>query len=386
VQTGNSTPAVVAPAYNRLAISTQQRRLIMAIDTTTTTTSRGIPSKAEFGSDLVIEMLRLLEVPYVALNPGSSFRGIHDSLVNFPGPSTGSGRTAGPEMVLCCHEEIAIAVALGYARAIGKPMAAAVHSMVGLQHASMAIYNAWCERQPMLVIGGTGPVATHHRRNWIDWVHTALVQGNLVRDFTKWDDQPGSVEDIPASLMRGYRIATTEPRGPVYLCYDVDHQEAQIAQPLMLPDVTRFSTPTPVGADPDALRQAAAMLSGSQFPVIVADAVGRHKDALPVLAQLAELLAAPVVSAGGYNMASNHPLNFSTARQETLSRADVVLALDVADMSGTLGTGVLAQYDPTMYVNPDAKVIHISVWDLLQHSWALHASSCQSCWTSAARP
>ncbi len=340
----------------------------MALDTDVGV-RRGIPSQAEYGSDLVVEMLRLLDVPYIAYNPGSSFRGFHDSLVNFP-PSTGSGRTGGPEMVLCCHEEIAVAVALGYARVTGKPMAAAVHSMVGLQHASMAIYNAWCERQPMIVIGGTGPVAAHRRRNWIDWVHTALVQGNQVRDYTKFDDQPGSVADIPASVMRGYRVATTEPRGPVYLCFDVDHQEAAITEPIMLPDVSRFGTPTPVGADPDALRQAAAWLAAAQFPVIVPDAVGRHKEALPVLAQLAELLAAPVVSTAGYNIAANHPLNFSAAKPQILPRADVVLALDVADLAGTFSTGVGPEYDPSSFVAPDAKVIHVSLWDLLQHSWA----------------
>ncbi|HLF80041.1 MAG TPA: thiamine pyrophosphate-dependent enzyme [Dehalococcoidia bacterium] len=349
----------------------------MATNTMGVEVRGGQPSKAEYGSDLVIEMLRLLDVPYVALNPGSSFRGIHDSLVNFP-PSTlrgpqggaGSGQAAGPEMVLCCHEEIAVAVALGYARASGKPMAAATHSMVGLQHASMAIYNAWCERQPMIVIGGTGPMATDKRRNWIDWVHTALVQGNQVRDYTKWDDQPASTGDFPASLVRGHRIAMTEPYGPVYLCYDVGLQEEPVTGPITLPDVSRFRPPAPVGADPDALREAAALLAGAQWPVIVADAVGRHKEALPVLAQLAETLAAPVVSVGGYNMASNHALNFSPMRQDMLARADVVLALDIADMSGALGTGVLAEYDPTMFVNPQAKVIHISVWDLLQHSWA----------------
>ena len=131
-------------------------------------------SVAEYGSDLVVEMLRQLEIPYVAMNPGASFRGLHDSFVNFPGE--------GPELIQCCHEEIAVAVALGYARATGKPMAAALHSMVGLQHGSMAIYNAWCERQPMLVLGGTGPMASEKRRYWIEWVDTALVQGIRGRD------------------------------------------------------------------------------------------------------------------------------------------------------------------------------------------------------------
>jgi acetolactate synthase I/II/III large subunit len=319
-------------------------------------------SRAEYGSDVVIEMLRLLEVPYVALNPGASFRGIHDSLVNFPGD--------GPEMVVCLHEEIAVAVALGYARATGKPMVAATHNLVGLQHASMAIYNAWCERLPVIVIGGTGPVAAEKRRNWIDWVHTALVQGNQVRDYVKWDDQPGSIADFPSSLLRAHRIAMTEPNGPVYICYDVGLQEQAIDAALPLPDVSRFRPPLPLAADPEALAEAARLLAAAEWPVIIADATGRHPEALPPLLALAEMLAAPVVSIGAYNIATNHPLNAGALRPEVLGRADVVLALDVADLAGALGSGVAAEYDPAQFIGPDTKVIHISVWDLLQHSWA----------------
>lgn len=176
---------------------------------------------ARYGSDLIVDLLKVLGVEYVALNPGSSFRGIHDSLVNYE-----SGRRPNPEMILCCHEEIAVSVAHGYAKVTGRPMAAIVHDVVGLQHASMAIYNAWCDRTPILVMGGTGPVDSSKRRPWIDWIHTALVQGNLVRDFVKWDDQPGGLAAIPTTMTRGYRIAMTEPKGPVYLCFDVEHQEA----------------------------------------------------------------------------------------------------------------------------------------------------------------
>ncbi|MBM2802672.1 MAG: thiamine pyrophosphate enzyme-like TPP-binding protein [Deltaproteobacteria bacterium] len=137
---------------------------------------------ARYGSDLVVDLLKVLGIEYVALNPGSSFRGIHDSLVNYE-----SGHKPNPEMILCCHEEIAVAVAHGYAKATGKIMPAIVHNVVGLQHASMAIYNAWCDHTPVMVMGGTGPMNSSKRRPWIDWIHTAQVQGNLVRDFVKWD-------------------------------------------------------------------------------------------------------------------------------------------------------------------------------------------------------
>ena len=132
---------------------------------------------ARYGSDLIVDLMKVLGIEYVALNPGSSFRGIHDSLVNYE-----SGRKPNPEIILCCHEEIAVAVAHGYAKATGKIMPAIVHNVVGLQHASMAIYNAWCDRTPIMVMGGTGPMNSTKRRPWIDWIHTALVQGNLVRD------------------------------------------------------------------------------------------------------------------------------------------------------------------------------------------------------------
>src|SRR6266540_6566565 len=210
---------------------------------------------ARYGSDLVVDLLKLLGIEYVALNPGSSFRGIHDSLVNYE-----SGRQPNPEMILCCHEEIAVAVAHGYAKATGKIMPAIVHNVVGLQHASMAIYNAWCDRTPVMVMGGTGPMNSSKRRPWIDWIHTALVQGNLVRDYVKWDDQPASVAAVPEAFARAYRIAMTEPKGPVYLCFDADLQEGRLDRPIPLPDVARFAPSSPPQADAQVLEDATRLL------------------------------------------------------------------------------------------------------------------------------
>src|ERR1051325_651104 len=155
--------------------------------------------RAEYGSDVIVDMLKAFEFEYIAVNPGATFRGLHDSLVNYGGNRL-------PEMILCPHEEITVALAHGYARACGKPMAAAVHNIVGLQHAAMAIYNAWCDRLPVIVMGGTGPMDTALRRPWIDWVHTALVQGNLVRDFVKWVVPPGVARcDGPGLSLLGQR-------------------------------------------------------------------------------------------------------------------------------------------------------------------------------------
>ena len=154
-----------------------------------------------------------------------------------------------PEMILCNHEEICVALAHGYARAKGKPMAAAVHDIVGPQHASIAILTMpGPDRLPVIVLGGTGPMDTANRRPWIDWVHTALVQGNLVRDLVKWDDQPASVEAVPESFIRGYRLATTAPMGPVYICYDGDVQEKKLDGEVSFPSLDRYPAPLPLAS------------------------------------------------------------------------------------------------------------------------------------------
>src|SRR5579875_3683751 len=148
------------------------------------------PSNRVWGSDAIAAVLRALDIPYVALNPGASYRGLHDSLVNYLGNTR-------PRMLLCLHEESAVALAHGWAKVSERPMAVIVHSNVGLMHATMAIFNAWCDRVPILVLGATGPIDATRRRPWIEWIHTARDQGALVRNFTKWDDQPGS--DLTAS-------------------------------------------------------------------------------------------------------------------------------------------------------------------------------------------
>src|SRR5688500_17193018 len=203
-----------------------------------------------YGSDVVVDLLRALGIEHVPLNPGATFRGLHGSLV------THGGNTA-PAHILTTHEEIAVALAHGYAKAKGRPMAAIVHDIVGLQHASMAIFNAFCDRAPVLVLGGGGPMDAMKRRPWIDWIHTALVQGNQVRDYVKLDDQPASVSAIPEALLRAWRVARTEPQGPVYVCLDAALQEQALDAPLRVPDVTRFAPPSAPHADPQALDDAA---------------------------------------------------------------------------------------------------------------------------------
>ena len=159
------------------------------------------------------ELLRALDIPYIALTPGASFRGLHDSLVNYLGNTR-------PEMLLCVHEENAVALAHGYARVTGKPLAVALHANVGLMHATMAIFNAWCDRVPIVMLGGVGPLDAMKRRPWVDWIHTSRDLGALIRGYIKWDDLPGSVPAALESIVRAHRIAMTQPRGPTYVALD----------------------------------------------------------------------------------------------------------------------------------------------------------------------
>jgi acetolactate synthase-1/2/3 large subunit len=320
-----------------------------------------------YGSDLVVDLLRAAGIEYVALNPGATYRGLHDSLVNY-------GGNRAPELILTTHEEVAVGLAHGYAKAKGAPMAAIVHDIVGLQHASMAIFNAFCDRAPVLVLGATGPMDATRRRPWIDWIHTALVQGTQVRDYVKLDDQPASVAALPESFLRAWRVALTEPLGPVYLCLDAGVQEQALEHPVALPDVARFRPPAPPHADPQALDDAARRLVEARHPVIVVESLGRRPEATASLCRLAELLAAPLIdlageSQGRPSVPAEHPLDMSDARHEVVGEADVILALDVTSFLSGLGETDRSTRE-VRYLNEAARVIAISLDDYAFRSWA----------------
>jgi thiamine pyrophosphate-dependent acetolactate synthase large subunit-like protein len=309
-------------------------------------------------------LLHTCGITYAACNPGATFRGLHDSIVNY-------GENTAPEMIQCCHEEISVALAHGYAKAMGKPMAALIHNIVGLQHASMAIFNAWCDRVPLLALGATGPMDITQRRPWIDWIHTALVQGNLVRDYVKWDDQPHSLAGVPESFLRACRIAQTDPQGPVYVCYDAGIQEEVLHTTPSLPDPRRYAPPAPPQANPEALERVAELLLQAEHPVIIADLLGRHPEAVRHLIQLAELLAVPVIDRGGrFNFPNTHPLDLTDGAADILAEADVVLALDVLDLFGALGRVDKATRMFQSAIAPQTTVIHITMGDLFGRSWA----------------
>src|SRR5262245_30758398 len=236
---------------------------------------RPIPPLARdsrFGSDAAADTLRALKIAYIALNPGASLRGLHDSLVN----RLGNDR---PTLLLCLHEEHAVAIAHGWAKVTGRAMAAAVHSNVGLMHATMAVFNAWCDRMPVLLIGATGPVDAEKRRPWIDWIHTARDQGALVRGYVKWDDQPASPAAAREALMRAKWLAETAPQAPVYINLDAGMQEAALDVPLPPLDASRLVPAAKAAADPALVGRAAAALAGAERPVMLAGRGSRSLDA-----------------------------------------------------------------------------------------------------------
>jgi benzoylformate decarboxylase/acetolactate synthase-1/2/3 large subunit len=271
----------------------------------------------------MVDAMKACGFRYVSLNPGSSFRGLHDSLVNYGGNE--------PEMITCNHEKIAVAVAHGYAKASGEPMAVILHDIVGLLHGTMGIYYAYIDRAPVVVFGGTGPMAYDRRRPNIDWIHTANIQGNVVRDYTKWDDQPHSVGSITESIVRGYRVATAPPQGPVYIALDAGLQEQELDDRPDPPNFERLKTPAGMGPDPAALRELAAAFTAAERPLVIAGYAGRDPSAFGLLVEFAELVGAGVIDTGWrLNFPNRHPQNVTGT--DALEEADCVLFLDVKDM------------------------------------------------------
>jgi len=320
---------------------------------------------AGFGSDVVADALRALDIPYIALNPGASYRGLHDSLVNYLGNER-------PQMLLCLHEESAIAIAHGYAKVTGKAMAAAVHSNVGLMHATMAVFNAWCDRMPMVILGATGPVDAVKRRPWIDWIHTARDQGALVRGYTKWDDQPASPIAAREAVLRAGWIASTAPCGPTYVNLDAEMQESKLVEPVAPLDAKRYM-PAMAGAAPtDLVKAAADLLRHAKHPVILAGRVSRDLDAWNARIALAERLGARVVTdlKVGAAFPTHHPLHAGAPgtiaptpeAADLLRAADVMLSLDWVDLAGTL---------KHIGGNAAAKIIQVSVDHHLHNGWSM---------------
>jgi acetolactate synthase I/II/III large subunit len=279
------------------------------------------------GGDFMVDVLKTLDIDYLAMNCASSFRGLHEAVINHGGNSK-------PEIITCPHEEIAVHMGQGYAKMEGKPLAMICHGVVGLQHASMAMYNAWCDRVPVIVMGGN-IVEANKRAPGGEWAHSAIDPAALTRDFVKWDDQPVSLQHFAESAVRAYKIATTPPMAPVMLSLDAELQENPIENRagLRIPKLTKAIPPQ---GEEAALAQLAGMLVAAENPVIICDRVARTQAGMPRLVELAETLQCAVIdNYGRMNFPSRHPLNQSF-RRSILSQADVILAMEVNDLWGTL--------------------------------------------------
>jgi acetolactate synthase I/II/III large subunit len=307
------------------------------------------------GSDFMMDVIKTLDIEYMATNPASSFRSLHESLVNY-------GGNAKPELLTCMHEEAAVAIAHGYAKAAGRPMGAMIHGSVGVQHASMAIYNAFVDRVPLMIFTGNGLDASK-RRPGTEWNHSVQDPALLVRDFLKWDDYPMSLQHFAESTVRAYKIATTPPMEPVMINADIDLQEEGIhEQDLRIPKLARSRPPQ---GDRAALAEAARWLVAAESPVIVADRCARNQDGVKLLVELAEALQAPVVDLGSrMNFPATHALSHNGGRRTLLREADVVLLLEVADPWAQFNSLSDPHKIHRTTGRKDARIVNISMQDV----------------------
>jgi acetolactate synthase-1/2/3 large subunit len=305
------------------------------------------------GSDFMVDVIKTLNFDYIAANPGSSFRSLHESIVNYGGNKK-------PELITCLHEESAVALAHGYAKAAGKPMAVMAHGTVGLQHAAMAIYNAWCDRVPIVIFAGNG-VNADTRRPGTEWSHSVQDAAGIVRDFVKWDDMPGSLQHFAESAVRAYKVATTAPMEPTLIIADIDLQEEAVEHESKL-RVPRLIKSIPAQGDAAALAEAAKLLVNAEAPVILVDRGARSQDGVKRLVELAEALNAPVIDLGGrMNFPSRHYLCHTDRRRGLVRDADVVLLLEVYDPWGQFNSIGDPHKDYRRLAKPDVKIISISM-------------------------
>jgi len=278
----------------------------------------------------MVDVIKALGFEYFCANPGSSFRGLHESIINYGGNSQ-------PELITCCHEESSIAMAHGYYKIEGKPIGVFAHGTVGLQHASMAIYNAYCDRVPVYLILGNTLDATM-RQPGTEWVHSVQDAAAMVRDYTKWDDTPASLQHFGESAVRAYKLAMTPPGGPVVLVADSELQERPVPDHVAL-RVPRLALAAPPQGDSGAVAEAARLLVAATNPVLVADRLSRTPAGIARLIELAEFLQAAVVSLNGrMNFPTRHPLNQSLRSRAAIADADVVLGLEVANFFGAVNS------------------------------------------------
>jgi acetolactate synthase I/II/III large subunit len=313
----------------------------------------------EYGSDIIADVLADLGFEHVFLVPGSSFRGLHDSLVNYT-------RNQKPEIILCTTETIAVAMAHGYAKSSNKPALCIIHDLVGLMLGSMAVYNAYCDRSPVMILGGAGPLDPAQRR-YIDWVHSANTQSDLVKPFTKWTSEPPTLQSTVDAILKGHKIVSSKPSGPVYISVDQGVQEGGIPDDLVIPaiDLPQYQPAAPMSANPNSLDQAAEMLLAADMPLVVAGRFGISSDITPVIRKLVELLGAAYADDRSIVcMPTDHPQNLS-GDADIRRNADVVLTIDCIDP-----TNAVLGYNEAERGRDGQKIIDLSLDNIIPNKWS----------------
>lgn len=311
------------------------------------------------GSDFMVDVIKTLDIKYLPSNCASSFRGIHESLINY-------GQNKMPEFLTCTHEESAVGIAHGYFKVTGKPLMSLCHGTVGLQHAAMAVYNAWCDRVPVIVVGGNDLDAAH-RPPGVPTFHSAQDINALVRDFTKWDDTPVSLQHFAQSFVRAYKIAMTPPYGPVAISLDAGLQQEPVkahnGEKLYIP---KYTPTAPPAGEMGAVKEAARLLANAERPVIVVDRAARTENGVRLLVQLAEALQARVVDMGArMNFPKTHHLS---AGPPAVANADVIIGMELSDfwnvVNGWVDNGDHGVGFNVSKVKPDTKLISITSVEL----------------------
>jgi acetolactate synthase-1/2/3 large subunit len=314
------------------------------------------------GSDFMVDCLKALGIEYVCAVAGSSFRALHESVINY-------GGNKNPEFITCTHEESSVAMSQGYAKIEGKPLCIFAHGTVGLQHAAMAIYNAYCDRVPVYMVIGNNLDAAKRSPAYGEWAHSVIDAAAMVREYTKWDDQPTSLQHFAESAVRAYKIAMTPPMAPVLLVADSELQENPIPEGTRL-SIPKVTVPSPPMGDSGAVAEAARMLVQAENPLIVVDRTVRTQDGIARLVELAETLQAAVIDINGrMNFPTRHPLNQSNRRGAVVANADVILGLEALDLWSVVNSfHDQVHRSSRSLIKPGTKLISISAGDLYTKS------------------
>jgi len=350
---GAAAAAAAVAGTSPFARAGQSEQITPGAQTTSSSSVQGETIERP-GSDFMVDVIKTLNVEFLCANPSDSMACLQESIIHYGGNQK-------PEWITCVHEEASVAMANGYAKIECKPLIVCAHGTVGLQHAAMAIYNAYCDRAPVIVLLGNTLDAAG-RRGYVNWEHSARDEAAPVRDFTKWDDIPMSLPSFAESMVRAYTIAMTPPLMPVVLVVDTKLQEKPAGQGLRIPKLT---VPSPPQGDSEAVEEVARRLAAADYPVIVTGRSARTPEGLKRLIELAETLQAGVIDQYfRMNFPTRHPLNQFRNARAALANADVILGLEVEDLYGTLNSYDARTDTNVPLTKPDAKILNITCNDL----------------------